>query len=64
MNMDEHHMADNYFSVLGNRISTIWIDQGEPLHHNDAFTVGTEGDDRNWLFAVHSYLQNLTISPS
>ena len=50
--LDERYMADNYFTVLGNRVPTTWIDQGEPLHHKDAFTAGAEGDDRNWRYAV------------
>ena len=60
--VEERHMADNYFSLLGNRVPTIWIDQGEPLHHNDAFTVGAEGDDRNWLYAVRRCVRKISTT--
>lgn len=49
---DEKRMADNYFTILSNRIPEIWVDKGHPLGHENAFTVGAEGDDRNWKYIV------------
>lgn len=43
----EMKMADNYYTVLSNRMPEIWLDQGIELGGGQPFTVGTEGDDRN-----------------
>lgn len=48
----EKAMADNYFTILRNVRPEIWMDRGTPLGHAEAFTVGTEGDDRNWEYIV------------
>ncbi|KAG9222431.1 hypothetical protein CCMSSC00406_0002766 [Pleurotus cornucopiae] len=40
-------MADNYYTILANRIPEVWFDQGIPLGGGEAFTVGSEGDERN-----------------
>lgn len=40
-------MADNYFSVLRNRPLETWFDQGIELGGGQAFTVGSEGHERN-----------------
>lgn len=40
-------MADNYFSILGNRVPEIWFDQGVELGGGQPFTSGTAGDERN-----------------
>lgn len=46
---DEKKMADNYFTILANspKMGEIWFDHGIELGGGQAFTVGTEGDDRN-----------------
>ncbi len=44
---EEVKMADNYFSVLGNRLLETWFDQGIELGGGQAFTVGSQGHDRN-----------------
>ena len=43
----EMQMADNYYTVLGNRVPEMWFDQGVELGGGQPFTVGTEGDERN-----------------
>jgi len=44
---EEMQMADNYFSVLSNRVPETWFDQGIELGGGQPFTVGVEGDARN-----------------
>ncbi|KAF4604851.1 hypothetical protein EYR40_003633 [Pleurotus pulmonarius] len=44
---EERRMADNYYTILANRVPEVWFDQGVPLGGGEAFTVGTEGDERN-----------------
>ncbi|KAJ3517862.1 hypothetical protein NLJ89_g234 [Agrocybe chaxingu] len=44
---DERKMADNYFTILSNIIPERWFDEGIELGGGQAFTVGTEGDERN-----------------
>ena len=44
---EETRMADNYFSVLRNHPLETWFDQGIELGGGQAFTVGSEGDERN-----------------
>ncbi|KII93672.1 hypothetical protein PLICRDRAFT_101656 [Plicaturopsis crispa FD-325 SS-3] len=44
---NETLMADNYFTILSNRIPEIWFDHGIELGGGQAFTVGTEGEERN-----------------
>lgn len=56
---DERRMADNYFAILSNHIPEIWIDKGHPLAPDNAFTVGAEGDDRNWKYFVSLPTQSL-----
>ena len=43
----EMKMADNYYTILGNRVPEAWFDQGIELGGGQPFTVGTEGDERN-----------------
>ncbi|KAF9502279.1 hypothetical protein BDN71DRAFT_24534 [Pleurotus eryngii] len=45
-------MADNYYTILANRIPEVWFDQGIPLGGGEAFTVGSEGDERNESYIV------------
>lgn len=40
-------MADNYFSILRNHPLETWFDQGIELGGGQAFTVGSEGHERN-----------------
>ena len=44
---EEVKMADNYFSVLRNHPLETWFDQGIELGGGQAFTVGSEGHERN-----------------
>ncbi|CAA7264841.1 unnamed protein product [Cyclocybe aegerita] len=44
---EERKMADNYFTILSNVIPERWFDEGIELGGGQAFTVGTEGDERN-----------------
>ncbi|KAF4612301.1 hypothetical protein D9613_004250 [Agrocybe pediades] len=47
LSKEEHEMADNYFTILSNRMPERWFDPGIPLGGGVAFTVGTEGEERN-----------------
>jgi hypothetical protein len=51
---DVMKMADNFFSILLNRRAEIWVDPGQPFEtgKEEAFTVGAEGDERNWRYIV------------
>lgn len=40
-------MADNYYTILSNRVPEVWFDQGVELGGGQPFTVGVEGDERN-----------------
>jgi hypothetical protein len=43
-------MADNYFTILRNTgMPTTWFNDGVELSGGQAFTVGKEGDARNWM---------------
>lgn len=44
---EEVKMADNYFSILRNHPLETWFDQGNELGGGQAFTVGSEGHERN-----------------
>lgn len=44
---DEMRMADNYYTILSNRVPEVWFDQGIELGGGQPFTVGPEGDSRN-----------------
>lgn len=59
---EEKQMADNYFSVLqgSGKPPQTWVDQGIELGGGQAFTVGTEGDERNRRHIVGS----LSLSPA
>lgn len=50
----EKKMADNYFTILRNEVPETWVDHGVELGGGDAFTVGTEGDERNRRHIVSS----------
>ncbi|KAG2154546.1 hypothetical protein DEU56DRAFT_769149 [Suillus clintonianus] len=58
---DEMKMADNYFTILNNRIPEVWFDQGIELGGGQPFTVGMEGDERNKIHMVKAsrYLDTL-----
>ncbi len=43
----EMKMADNYYTILSNRVPEVWFDQGIELGGGQPFTVGTEGEERN-----------------
>ncbi|KAH7910439.1 hypothetical protein BJ138DRAFT_1173146 [Hygrophoropsis aurantiaca] len=59
---EEGQMADNYFTILSNRISQIWFDQGIEMGGGQPFTVGSEGDSRNKRHIIRAaqYLDALT----
>jgi len=40
-------MADNYFTVLSNRLPELWFDQSHELGGGTPFTVGAAGEERN-----------------
>ncbi|OBZ79106.1 hypothetical protein A0H81_01521 [Grifola frondosa] len=52
-------MADNYFTILSNRVPEIWFDQGFELGGGQAFTAGPEGDERNAKY-IHKATQYLS----
>ncbi|KAF8506627.1 hypothetical protein F5888DRAFT_1603010 [Russula emetica] len=58
---EEVKMADNYFSVLRNHPLETWFDQGIELGGGQAFTVGSEGHERNkkHILKAAYYLDNL-----
>lgn len=55
---DEMRMADNYFAILRNQIPEVWIDTGTELGGGMPFTVGIEGDERNWLYTVRTAMNS------
>lgn len=49
LNQGEMRMADNYFTILRNAgVPTTWFDDGVELGGGQPFTVGSEGNERNW----------------
>lgn len=46
-NQDILKMADNYFTVLSNRLPELWFDQTRELGGGTPFTVGAVGEERN-----------------
>lgn len=44
---EEMKMADNYYTILSNRIPEFWFDQGVELGGGQPFTMGSEGEERN-----------------
>ncbi|CAK5275726.1 unnamed protein product [Mycena citricolor] len=44
---EERKMADNYYTILRNRMPEIWVGSAHPLTNESAFTVGEEGQARN-----------------
>ncbi|KAI0673657.1 hypothetical protein C8Q78DRAFT_1018289 [Trametes maxima] len=59
---DELKMADNFFTILSNRVPEVWFDQGFELGGGQPFTVGSEGDERNQNYTLRAtqYLDSLT----
>ena len=51
---DEMQMADNYFTILSNRVPEVWFDQSFELGGGNAFTVGDKGHERNAKHIVRS----------
>jgi hypothetical protein len=49
---DEMKMADNFYTLLSNRVQEIWFDQGVELGGGEAFTVGEQGTERNRRYIV------------
>ncbi|KAI1793208.1 hypothetical protein LXA43DRAFT_1003413 [Ganoderma leucocontextum] len=58
---DDMKMADNFFTILSNRVPEVWFDQGFELGGGQPFTVGSEGDERNKKYMVRAtrYLESL-----
>ncbi|KAH9920241.1 uncharacterized protein BXZ73DRAFT_91971 [Epithele typhae] len=58
---DEMKMADNFFTLLSNRVPEVWLDQMFELGGGEPFTVGPEGDERNRNFTLRAanYLASL-----
>ncbi|RDX51908.1 hypothetical protein OH76DRAFT_1400808 [Lentinus brumalis] len=58
---DEFKMADNFFAILKNKVPEVWFDQGFELGGGQAFTVGSEGDERNKNYTLRAtrYLESL-----
>lgn len=58
---DEMKMADNYFAILGNRVPETWFDQDFGLGGGHAFTVGSDGEERNkkHILRAAEYLDSL-----
>lgn len=53
---DEMKMADNYFAILSNRVPETWFDQDFGLGGGHAFTVGSDGEERNKKHIVSTTL--------
>lgn len=51
---DVLRMADNYFTILSNRLPELWFDQNYELGGGTPFTVGTVGEERNKRHIVRS----------
>jgi hypothetical protein len=51
---DVLRMADNYFTILSNRIPELWFDQNHELGGGAPFTVGVVGEERNKRHIVRS----------
>lgn len=44
---DERQMADNYFTILGDVVPEVWVQDSIELGGGSPFTVGSEGELRN-----------------
>jgi hypothetical protein len=51
----EMQMADNYFTILSNKVPEAWFDHGIELGGGQPFTVGREGDERNMKHTVKCF---------
>ena len=60
---DEMKMADNFFSILKNKVPEVWFDQSFELGGGQAFTVGSEGDERNKNYTVRDHSNVLLCHP-
>lgn len=49
-------MADNYFTVLSNRLPELWFDQNHELGGGTPFTIGAVGEERNNHHIVSSVM--------
>ena len=54
-------MADNYFTVLSNRLPELWFDQSHELGGGTPFTVGAAGEERNNHHIVSRQVSLCTI---
>ncbi|KAL6307702.1 hypothetical protein BKA93DRAFT_767442 [Sparassis latifolia] len=59
---DEMKMADNFFTILSNRVPEIWFDREFELGGGQPFTIGPEGDERNnrYIQKATQYLESIT----
>lgn len=62
MTDDEQKMGDNYFAIMRNVVPEAWFDQGIEFGGGQAFTVGTEGNERNRKHFVSLYYFFLSLS--
>lgn len=63
LSQEETRMADNYFTILRNAgMPTTWFEDGVELGGGQAFTVGNEGDERNWKH-IERALELLLLKP-
>lgn len=56
---EEREMADNYFTILSNKVPEIWFDHGIQLGGGEPFTVGVDGHIRNERHIVRTLLLRL-----
>ncbi|QRV75258.1 glycosyltransferase family 64 protein [Ceratobasidium sp. AG-Ba] len=63
---DVMKMADNFFSILLNRRAEAWIDPGMHFEagQDKAFTVGDEGDERNWYYILRNIWSAIPLNDS
>ena len=57
---EDHKMADNYFSILGNVLPERWFYVENELGGGQPFTVGEAGDERNDRHIVRRFLHHWT----
>ncbi|KAF7301431.1 Rab geranylgeranyltransferase [Mycena indigotica] len=54
LSAEQLEMADNYYSILRNQFPEVWIARPHALYGDGAFTVGTEGLERNRRHIAHA----------
>ncbi|CAL1694519.1 unnamed protein product [Somion occarium] len=61
---EEMKMADNYYTILSNRVPEVWFYQDIELGGGEPFTVGSEGHERNnkHILRAAEYLTSIVES--